>query len=173
MFDRHDRCRRLRRCSLPTRVLTATRDMSAVTAVGGTEAPDPTNALTGRKLERALVVSPHERRDGFWASIRGHVLDLADPNNGHALAPTPDDLFIVSIASELAWTARGILRANGLPDDVSVSARWRTSADPPRLTDIDLTVTVSGHAKRASSALAAAFENSLAVRSLTEPVAHI
>ena len=55
----------------------------------------------------ALVVSPHERRDGFWASIRGHVLDLADPHSGHALAPTPDDLFIVSIASELAWTARG------------------------------------------------------------------
>ena len=70
-----------------------------------------------------LFVSPHERREGFWASIRGHVLDLADPNNGHALAPTPDDLFIVSIASGLAWTARGILHANGLPDDASVSAR--------------------------------------------------
>jgi hypothetical protein len=35
--------------------------MSAVTAVGGTEAPDPTNALTGRKLERALVVTGFEK----------------------------------------------------------------------------------------------------------------
>ena len=88
----------------------------------------------------ALVVSPHERRDGFWASIRGHVLDLADPHSGHALAPTPDDLFIVSIASELAWTARRILRMGGLPDRVSVSANWGTNADLPSLADIDLMV---------------------------------
>lgn len=146
--------------------------MSAVTAVGGTEAPDPTNALTGRKLERALVVNPHERRDGFWASIRGHVLDLADPDSGHALAPTPDDLFIVSIAAEFAWTARRILRAGGLPDDVSVSAQWRAQTDPPSLADINLTVTVSGHAEAAGAALAAAFEKSIAAR-YVETVAHI
>lgn len=121
----------------------------------------------------ALFVSPHARRDGFWASIRGHVLDLADPSSGHALAPTPDDLFIVSIASEVAWTARKILRTHGLPDDVSVSAKWQADADPPGLANIDLTVTVSPQAKAAADSLAAAFANTLAARSLTEPVARI
>jgi uncharacterized OsmC-like protein len=124
----------------------------------------------------ALFVSPHERTDGFWASIRGHVLDLADPSSGHALAPTPNDLFIVSIASDLAWTARSILRAHGLPDDVSVSATWRTQeehGDLPSLADINLTVTVSARAKAARAALAAALENILEARSLAEPIAHI
>ena len=125
----------------------------------------------------ALFVSPLERRDGFWASIRGHVLDLADPSSGHALAPTPNDLFIVSIASDLAWTARSILRTHGLPDDVSVSATWRTQEEhgdrTSLLTDINLTVTVSARAKAARAALAAALENSLEARSLAEPIAHI
>jgi uncharacterized OsmC-like protein len=131
------------------------------------------NSQTVPASSNALFVSPHKRRDGYWASIRGHVLDLADPNSGHELAPTPGDLFIVSIASELAWTARTILRADGLPDDVCISANWRTNADPPSLADIDLTVTVSRRARAASAALAAAFEDSLAARSLAEPVAHI
>src|SRR3954453_18425520 len=121
----------------------------------------------------ALVVSPHERRDGFWASIRGHVLDLADPNSGHALAPTPDDLFIASIASELAWTARRILRSSGLADGVSVSANGGANADPPSVADIDLTVLVPGRAKAANAALTAAVQECLAARSLAAPVAHI
>jgi uncharacterized OsmC-like protein len=121
----------------------------------------------------ALLVNPHERRDGFWANIRGHTLDLADPSSGHALAPTPDDLFIVSIASELAWSARSFLRARGLPDDVSVSATWRTYEDPAGLADINLTVTISKLAEAASAALGAALENCLAARSLAEPVVHI
>ena len=65
---------------------------------------DTGDAHAGLTSSRALFVLRHERRDGFWANIRGHVLDLADPNPGHVLAPEPDDLFIVSIASELAWT---------------------------------------------------------------------
>ena len=85
----------------------------------------------------------------------------------------PDDLFIVSIASELAWTARRILRGSGLPDDVSVSTNWRTNADPPTLSDINLTVTVTRRAEAASGALAAALDNSLAARSFVEPVARI
>ena len=122
---------------------------------------------------RELFVLPHERRDGFWSSINGHVLDLADPDTGHVLAPEPDDLFIVSIASELAWTARRILRECELPDDVWVSANWRTNADPPTLSDINLTVTVSRRAEAASGALTAALDNSLAARSRAEPIAHI
>jgi uncharacterized OsmC-like protein len=124
-------------------------------------------------LSRTLFVSPHGRRDGFWASIRGHVLDLADPNSGHMLAPTPDDLLVASFASELAWSARRFLRACGLPDDVNVSAEWRTHERSPGLADISLTVTVSRHAEAVRAALAASFQNSLAARCLPEPVVHI
>jgi uncharacterized OsmC-like protein len=120
-----------------------------------------------------LFVIGHARRDGFWASIRGHVLDLADPSSDKDLAPTPDDLFIASIASEFAWCARGFLRARDLPDTVSVSATWRTDSHPRRLTDISLTVILSRRAEAARAALATTFANNLAARSLAAPVVHI
>ena len=120
-----------------------------------------------------LFVIPRGRGDGFQASIRGHVLELADPGSGHALAPTPDDLFVASIASELAWSARRLLRACALPDDVSVSAEWHTPDDLPSPADINLTLTVSSAAEAASAGVAAVFENSLAARSLAVPVVHI
>jgi uncharacterized OsmC-like protein len=123
--------------------------------------------------ERTLLVLQHGRTDGFWANIRGHVLDLADPDTGHGLAPNPDDLFVASIASELAWTARRVLRAGGLPDDVSVSATWRATSNLPTLSDISLTITVSGCAEAARETLTAAVDNSLASRSLVEPVARL
>jgi hypothetical protein len=124
-------------------------------------------------MKHELFVIPRGRGDGFRASIRGHILDLADPGSGHALAPTPDDLFVVSIASEIARSARRFLRASGLPDYVSVSATWRTNADLPSPADIDLTVTVSRRAEAVSAALAAAFADGFAARSLAEPVVHI
>ena len=116
----------------------------------------------------ALFVIPRAHGDGFRASIRGHMLELADPNAGHDLAPTPDDLHVASIASELAWSAQSLLRAHALPDHVSVSAEWRASA-----AEIELTVTVSSAAEPARDMLTAAFEQSLATRSLTAPVVRI
>jgi hypothetical protein len=74
----------------------------------------------------ALFVIPRGREDGFQASIRGHVLDLADPSSGEALAA-----------------------------------------------DLNLTVTVSRRAEAVSAALAAAFENGLAARSLNDTVVNI
>jgi uncharacterized OsmC-like protein len=137
------------------------------------QSTDDSDSHAGPTSRQALFVIPRKREDGFRASIRGHVLDLADPGSGHALAPTPDDLFIVSIASELAWSARRFLRARGLPDDVSVSATWWTHEDPPSLADISLTVTASRRAEAVGAALAAAFADSLAARSLADPVVHI
>jgi hypothetical protein len=120
-----------------------------------------------------LFVIPRGQGDGFQATIRGHILDLADPSSGHALAPTPDDLFIVSIASELAWCARSLLRAHGLPDNVSVYAKWRAASNLPSLADINLTVTLSRRAEAMSAALAVALQERLAARSLADPVVHI
>jgi hypothetical protein len=73
----------------------------------------------------------------------------------------------------LAWSARRFLRACGLPEDVSVSAEWRTQEHLPNLSDINLTVTVSRRAEAVSAALAAALEDSLAARSLAVPVVHL
>src|SRR5437016_5087632 len=120
----------------------------------------------------ALFIIPTRRGDGFNASIHGHMLKLADPTD-HRLAPSPDDLVVAAIASDLAWSARRFLRAYGLPDDVSVSATWRTDEDLMALVDINMTVTVSRPAEAVSGALATVFENSLAARPLGEPAVHI
>jgi uncharacterized OsmC-like protein len=126
-----------------------------------------------RQQSDDLFVIPRRQRDGFQASIRGHILDLADPASDHALAPTPDDLFIVSIASELAWSARSLLRAQGMPDDVSVSATWRKHEHLPGLANIKMTVAVSRRAEAASAALDATFASRLAARSLADSVVNI
>jgi len=135
------------------------------------------NTLTldeGAKVSSlTLYVTRRGRGDGFEASIRGHILDLADPDSGHSLAPTPDDLFIASIASDIAWSARNFLRALELPDDVSVSAEWRTRERLRSLADLNLTATVSRRAQAVTTALGAALEQSLTARSLAEAVLRI
>ena len=120
-----------------------------------------------------LYVTRRGRGDGFEASIRGHILDLADPDSGHSLAPTPDDLFIASIASDIAWSARNFLRTLDLPDDVSVSAEWRTREGLRSLADLNLAITVSRRAQAVAAALGDALEQSLAARSLAEAVVRI
>jgi uncharacterized OsmC-like protein len=138
---------------------------------------DPLYATEVREVDavptgHALFIVPTRHGDGFKASIHGHMLELADPAD-HRLAPSPEDLLVASIASDLAWSAREVLRAYRLPDDVSVSAKWRTTEGLPSPADIDLTVKVSRRAEAVSTALAAAFASSLAARSLAEPVVHI
>lgn len=116
----------------------------------------------------ALFVIPG-RGGGLRASIRGHLLELAEPSPVHRLAPTPDDLFIASIASDLAWSARHFLHAHGLPDDVSVSAEWRRVENPPSLADVSMTVTVSETAEAMRDALEDTLAERAAARSLDEP----
>ena len=117
-----------------------------------------------------LFVLGSRLRGGFHASIRGQILELARPDSGHKLAPTPADLLIASIASDFAWSAQTFLRVRGLPDDVSVCGTWQILEDPPRLASIDLTVTVSNSAETNDATLIAALENSFAARSLKAPL---
>jgi uncharacterized OsmC-like protein len=116
----------------------------------------------------ALFVTPG-RGGVLRASIRGHLLELAEPSPVHRLAPTPDDLFIASIASDLAWSARHFLHAHGLPNDVSVSAEWRTVETPPSLADVSMTVTVSETAEALSDALEHTLAERVAARALDDP----
>lgn len=122
---------------------------------------------------RALVIVPRGEGHGFQVRVRGHVLDLIDPSS-YGLSPTTDDLFIVSMAGALAWSARSFLRAQELPDYVSVSAAWQSEDDdPPTLSDLTLTVTVSRDAAGVREALTAALEHRLASRSRVEPVVRV
>ena len=147
--------------------------MSTITIEDGAEVSgeDTGQGISAAATSHALFIIPTRWGGGFTASIHGHLLELADPAD-HRLAPSPDDLLIASVASDLAWSARRFLRAQGLPDGVSVSARWRTTEGLPSLADITLTVTVSTRAEAVSGALAAAFANSLRAR-VAAPVVHI
>lgn len=113
----------------------------------------------------ALLVNPHERQDGFWANIRGNPFDLADPDSGHSLAPTPDELFILSIASALAWAAREFLRRYELPDGVSISATWQAEDGVRNFGDISMKVTVSSRAEASGRLLLAALQDALGTSS--------
>jgi uncharacterized OsmC-like protein len=97
------------------------------------------------------------------------LLQLAEPSPVHGLAPTPDDLFVASIASDLAWAARRFLRAHRLPDDVSVTAQWRMREDPQSFAGISMTVTASETVDAMSEALENALAERIAARSLNAP----
>jgi hypothetical protein len=119
--------------------------------------------------EYALFVIPSRRGSGFQASIRGYMLELADPDSKHELAPTPEDLLIAATASDIAWFARRLLRDHRLDDYVCVSARARTSESLPGLGGIDLTVEVSGRASAMRATLATALERRIAAQSPCPP----
>lgn len=146
----------------PTTRLVGSTTVSAQASVAVRE-PEP--APISRD---ALFVIPG-RGGGLRASIRGHLLDVAEPSPLHRLAPTPGDLFITSIASDLAWAARHFLRAHGLPEDVSVTAHWQMLESPQSLADISMTVTVSETVEPTSDALEDALAERVAARALGEP----
>lgn len=130
----------------------------------------PHGALDDQRIHEAassptgfpLFVIPSSRGDGFRASIRGHLLELADPSSSRELAPTPDDLRIASIASDFAWFARRFLRDRGLDAYVSVSARQCTTEGSPHVDGVDLAVTVSQRDAATRATLATALERELA-----------
>src|SRR5687768_924755 len=120
--------RRSRAACAATHLPGGTRVMSTITIEDGAEVSgeDMGQGISAAATSHALFIIPTRWGGGFTASIHGHLLELADPAD-HRLAPSPDDLLIASVASDLAWSARRFLRAQGLPDGVSVSARWRTT----------------------------------------------
>ena len=155
------------------RVVLAMSNLTRTTSLVASGGVSPHSSLALRDPKPAashdaLFVIPSGRGGGLRASIRGHLLELADPSSGHGLAPTPDDLFIASIASDLAWSARHFLRAHGLADDVSVSAEWTTLDSPLRLADVSMTVTVSEMAGALSDALEDTLAERIAARSHDE-----
>jgi hypothetical protein len=123
-------------------------------------------------LSHTLFIVPRGEGDGFRANVRGHILDLIDPSS-YSLAPTADDLLVVSLAAAVAWSARSFLQARSLPDYVSVSAEQRTPRDPSSPWQISLIVTVSERVRKGAGALAAALEETLTARLASGPVIHL
>jgi hypothetical protein len=115
----------------------------------------------------ALFVIPTKRGEGFRASIRGYLLELADPDSGHGLAPTPEDLLTAAVAADVAWFARRFLHERGLDGYVSVTAR--TSERLPGPGALDVTVDVSDPAGSLRATLADALKRRVAARSSLPP----
>jgi uncharacterized OsmC-like protein len=147
----------------------STPQLQRRTGSGPASGLDPSLADSGPATSHAFFVTPTRTGDGFHASIRGHRVDLADPMTGDTLAPTPTDLLMLAIASEIAWSARALLRQVGLPDRVSVSGAWRTQVEAHKL-ELDLTLTVSTRAERVSRGLLAALDGGLVARTASVPL---
>jgi hypothetical protein len=127
------------------------------------------SAADAGPTSHSLFIVPTRRGDGFTANIRGRILELEDPTD-HC-APTPDDLVVLAVASDLAWFARRFLRSHGLAaGDVNVTAAWHTVTDPPTLADVNVTVTVPAMEEALNAALLAALEERAAPRSLNDPL---
>jgi hypothetical protein len=86
------------------------------------------------------------------------MLELADPDPRHGVAPTPADLLAPGLASDIAWFARRFLCDHALDDDVSVSVRARTGEYFSGLGGVEVTVEVSRQAAALATALASARE---------------
>ena len=89
------------------------------------------------------VVVGYQQGDRFEITVRHHVLhaDQPVPDGGDDSAPTPTELFVVSLASCVAFYARRFLARHELPaTGLSVTAEFEMATRPTRVGDIDLTI---------------------------------
>ncbi len=92
-----------------------------------------------------LIRVDHKGGDLFEIAIRHHVLHTDQPidEGGGDAAPTPTELFVVSLASCVAFYARRFLVRHDLPTDgLSVSAEFTMAEGPVRVGEISLSVRV-------------------------------
>jgi hypothetical protein len=120
---------------------------------------EPMSGGEPHRASRSLFAIPRAPADGFPASIRGQVIDLADPQVDEQLGPTPNELFIVAGASDLAWSCRGLLRRHGLSERVWVCAAWDTADDRLEISTVHLTLTLPRGADSVVGALEPLFRH--------------
>jgi hypothetical protein len=71
-----------------------------------------------RPMSSLLFVIPSLRGEGFQPSVRGHLIELADPDSAHGLAPTPDKFqegrvrLHVGVNAEDRWQFRASVRTS-------------------------------------------------------------
>jgi putative redox protein len=87
----------------------------------------------------------HRGDDRFAISVRGHELLVDQPisDGGSDVAPTPTELFVVSLASCVAFYARRFLVRHGLPTDgLAVDATFTMEQRPARVGELRLELRV-------------------------------
>ncbi len=85
----------------------------------------------------------HQAGDVFEIRVRDHVLHVDQPTEagGSDTAPTPTELFVVSLAACVAFYARRFLTRHSLPTEgLSVVATSTMAERPARVGDIDVSI---------------------------------
>lgn len=122
----------------------------------------------------ATVTVIHRGGDAFWIDTRGHVVTTDQPGaDHHGAGPTPVELFVMSLASCVAYYAVRYLRHCRLPSDgLTVRCEWSMRSGPPRVSRIDLDVEPPAELDEASRAgLAAAVDGCTVQQTLRQPPA--
>jgi uncharacterized OsmC-like protein len=107
-----------------------------------------TAVLELRKGDLAMggvVRVEHKEGDLFEIRVRDHVLHVDQPRDagGTDKAPTPTELFVVSLASCVAFYARRFLTRHGLSTEgLSVTATSAMAERPARVSEVDVTIEV-------------------------------
>jgi putative redox protein len=87
----------------------------------------------------------HKEGDVFDINVRHHVLHVDQPTGagGSDSAPTPTELFVVSLATCVAFYARRYLTRHRLPTaGLSVVATFEMSDRPARVSQINMSIDV-------------------------------
>jgi len=124
---------------------------------------------------RASMRVEHRGGDRFEIAVRGHHVLVDQPVEAHGedLAPTPTELFVVSLASCVAFYARRYLRRHDLPEDgLAVDVSWSMGSSPARVDAIDLEILLpEGFPESRRDALLAVASHCTVHNSITTPPA--
>lgn len=92
-----------------------------------------------------LIQVDHREGDLFEIRVRQHVLHADQPTEagGTDVAPNPTELFVVSLASCVAFYARRFLtRHDFATEGLSVVATYSMAERPARISEIDISINV-------------------------------
>lgn len=87
----------------------------------------------------------HKENDLFQIRVRDHVLQVDQPKEvgGTDTAPTPTELFVVSLASCVAFYVRRYLARHEMPTEgLSVAATYAMAERPARVSEIQVSIDV-------------------------------
>ena len=96
--------------------------------------------VTPGVASRTLRVE-HRGEDRFDIRVRGHDVSVDQPvaDGGEDTAPTPTELFVVSLASCVAFYARRYLARHGLPTEgLVVESTFEMGTRPARVAEVDV-----------------------------------
>ena len=123
-------------------------------------------------MARDIVVTSRGG-DAYEITFGEHsvVVDQPVKAGGTDTGPTPTELFIAGLAGCIGYYAGRYLRANGLPDQVTVHTRYKWALPPTKVTRIQLSVEAPGLPAGHEAAFHEAIEHCSVHNTLREPPA--